>query len=149
MVYLLSTFKAVSLIFAGSAVLTGLQALLSPLSFARSFGLTVAPTKNASAATTRASPRDQLDNANVALAYVSLMGVRQLATGVTLMVFAFYGKWQEMAVILTILGVLVACTDGVLLYRAGLKGNAAFHAIPGLGIALLASMNISQAAATR
>lgn len=65
------------------------------------------------------------------------MGVRQLATGLTLFTFAYQGKWNEMATILTILGFVVAGTDGYYLAQTGARGQARFHAIPGALIALL------------
>ena len=66
------------------------------------------------------------------------MGVRQLATGITLLTFAYQTKWTEMANILAILGVVVAGTDGVYLSRFGAGKQAMFHAIPGALIAILA-----------
>lgn len=115
--YVLLTFKAVSLIFAVTAVATGGQAVVDPVGFSASFGLAV-------------SSRERVK------AYVSLMGVRQLATGVTLLVFACQGKWTEMATILAIIGFVVAGTDGYHLKRAGARGL--LHAVPGACIAALA-----------
>jgi hypothetical protein len=124
MAYVLPAFKAVSLTFACLAVATGFQALWSPTNFASSFGIPI-----------QSSPKSR---ENAALSYVSLMGVRQLATGITLLVFARQGKWEEMATILVILGFLVAGTDGLYLWRSGAGMKGPFHALPGAGIALLA-----------
>lgn len=66
------------------------------------------------------------------------MGVRQLATGITLLTFAYQRKWTEMATVLSILGIVVAGTDGFYLWRFGATNQAKFHAIPGALIALLA-----------
>ncbi|DBA86180.1 hypothetical protein WJX77_005830 [Trebouxia sp. C0004] len=66
------------------------------------------------------------------------MGVRQLATGIILLIFAQQNKWTEMATILAIIGVVVAGTDGVYLSRAGAGNLGRFHAIPGALIAALA-----------
>lgn len=121
MAYLLPTFKAVSLIFAIAAVGTGVQALVDPVGFSTSFGLPLSKTAS--------------DNER---SYVSLMGVRQLATGITLLTFAYQGKWREMATLLAILGIVVAGTDGIYLSQAGKGGLARFHAIPGALIAALA-----------
>ena len=126
--YVLPAFKAVSLIFACSAVYTGAQAILSPISFTKSFGIQL-PIQAKSPA----------DFNQAALSYVSLMGVRQLATGITLLIFAYLRKWHEMGIILAVLGIVVAGTDGVYLYRAGYPSQARFHAIPGAIIALLAA----------
>ena len=64
------------------------------------------------------------------------MGVRQLATGLTLLAFAYQGKWKEMATILSILGIVVAGTDGACLAQKNL-GKGLFHAGPGACISAL------------
>jgi hypothetical protein len=64
------------------------------------------------------------------------MGARQLAQGLTLFAFAYQGNWNAAATILSILGIVVATTDGYFLStKGGDWGKGAFHAIPGLGIA--------------
>ena len=144
--YLLPVFKGVSLVFAIAAVGTGAQAIFDPAGFSKSFGLppntkmidpidalldrddTVAPKATAIPHQRRGS----------AMSYISLMGVRQLATGIILMTFAYQNKWAEMATILAIIGILVAGTDGVYLARAGATGQAKVHAVPGALIAALA-----------
>jgi hypothetical protein len=131
MALLLPAFKVVSMIFAVSAVVTGLQAIATPTSFSKSFGI---PIENVMS--TRATPsRPENDPSK---AYVGLMGVRQLATGLTLLTFAYQRKWAEMATILSILGFVVAGTDGIFLAQSGAARQAMFHAIPGALIALLA-----------
>lgn len=137
--YLLPAFKGVSLIFAVSAVATGVQAIVYPVSFSRSFGIPITAVKDAdtSKSTVNSHPSEQ-NNDPVALSYVSLMGVRQLATGITLLTFAYQKKWTEIATILSILGIVVAGTDGYYLSRTGARSQARFHAIPGALIALLA-----------
>ena len=67
------------------------------------------------------------------------MGARQLATGLILLTFAYQHKWTEAATILSIIGIVVAGTDGVYLSRAGAGQLARFHAIPGALIAALAA----------
>lgn len=137
MASLLSTFKAVSMIFAVSAVITGIQAIATPTSFSRSFGIPIGDVLSARGTQTRPE-NDPLK------AYVGLMGVRQLATGLTLLVFAYQGKWTEMATILSILGFVVAGTDGIFIAQSGATSQAMFHAIPGALIAILsASVTIS------
>ncbi|KAK4697782.1 hypothetical protein P7C71_g353, partial [Lecanoromycetidae sp. Uapishka_2] len=125
--FLLPTFKMVSVLFASSAVVTGIQAIMDPIGFSRSFGLPIAIVK------------DVVNSQSAPISYVSLMGVRQLATGITLLTFAYQQKWTEMATILTILGILVAGTDGIYLSRSGARNLAKLHAIPGALIALLAA----------
>ena len=66
------------------------------------------------------------------------MGVRQLAAGITLLTLVYQRKWKEKATILTILGIIVAGTDGFYLSRSGATNQAKLHAIPGALIALLA-----------
>ena len=134
MAFLPPLFKAVSLIFACAAVITGVHAMVDPLGFSRSFGIPINTVDNAGKF--EANAINALD-ANSTISYVSLMGVRQLATGVTLLVFAYQGKWTEMATILAILGILVAGTDGLYLFHSGARSQARFHAIPGALIALL------------
>ncbi|KAF2431480.1 hypothetical protein EJ08DRAFT_610426 [Tothia fuscella] len=138
--YILPTFKIISIIFALSAVVTGIQSILDPIGFSQFFGLPITPPKNApnkSTSKSTTTPSRSPDD-NITLSYVSLMGVRQLATGITLLIFAHQNKWTEMATILIILGLLVAGTDGFYLSRSGARGAGIFHAIPGALIALLA-----------
>ena len=145
--YLLLIFKLVSVAFAIAAVFTGAQAIVDPVGFSRSFGLPLGTT----AVDSRSSPNDH-DRASISTAaaasqsprhstmsYISLMGVRQLATGITLLTFAYQNKWTEMATILTIIGIVVAGTDGIYLSRAGATRLGQLHAIPGAFIAALAA----------
>lgn len=132
--YILPAFKAVSVTFASLAVVTGAQALCKPVGFAASFGMALQPLP-------KKNDADKNPNClgkETAASYVSLMGVRQLATGITLLAFASQGKWTDMATILVILGLVVAPTDGLFLYRSGAKAKGPFHALPGALIALLA-----------
>lgn len=131
---LLPPFKIVSVVFAIAAIVTGTQALLGPIGFSRSFGIPILPVKDASTAISGSNK----PNDNPTTSYVSLMGVRQLATGITLLTFAYQGKWTEMATILSILGMVVAGTDGWYLSRSGARSQGLFHAIPGGFIAVLA-----------
>lgn len=109
---LLPIFKTISLIFAFLSIITGLQPLLFPVSFSKSFGIPIpdpSPTKT----------------------YISLLGIRQLATDLTLLTFAYQDKWTEIATVLAIIGFVVAGMDGVFLARAGNRGNGVWHAVPG------------------
>jgi hypothetical protein len=125
MIYLVPTFKLVSIIFALASLATGIQAILTPLSFAKSFGILI-PTPS------------QTPTPTPVKSYISLLGIRQLATGLIILTFGYQGKWEEVATILVIIGLVVAWTDGVFLAKAGNWGGATFHAIPGAGISLLA-----------
>jgi hypothetical protein len=136
--FLLPTFKMVSVAFASSAIVTGTQAILDPIGFSRSFGLPITIVKDADKSKSTAISHFYKPNGNPIMSYVSLMGVRQLATGITLLTFACQKKWTEMATILTILGIIVAGTDGFYLSRSGARNVAKLHAIPGALIALLA-----------
>ena len=82
------------------------------------------------------------EDSSVASSYIGLMGVRQLGTGITLLVFAYQNKWAEIATILAIIGILVAGTDGIYLARSGATKAALFHAIPGALIAVLAAATL-------
>ena len=144
--YLLLALKAVSVIFAVSAVITGTQAIVDPVGFSRFFGLPLtsnltdsvgAYTKDDAGVTP--TPTATLHYyRSLTVSYVSLMGVRQLATGIILLIFAYQDKWVEIATILAIIGVLVAGTDGIYLSRAGAIRKGRLHAIPGALIAALA-----------
>lgn len=135
MIDLLPSFKAVSLIFAISAVATGAQAIINPIGFSRGFGLVLNSTPNPSI-----NNENKISHSHEILtkSYISLMGVRQIATGIILLTFAYQDKWTEMATILAIIGVVVAGTDGVYLARGGTRNLGLFHAIPGALIAALA-----------
>lgn len=134
-----TSLPVVTLIFASAAVYTGLQALILPEKFADSFGIRLpdaTTTKSTSdAARTISSLKDP-----GASAYVSLMGARQLGTGLSLFAFAYVGKWAEAATILFIIGVLVAGTDGWhIMKTGGSLGGGLYHAGPGAAIAALAA----------
>jgi hypothetical protein len=145
MAYLLPIFKTVSLIFAVSAVATGAQAIIDPIGFSKGFGLALSP-KMTDSVGSLTDKKDEVtsktaildSHRSLTMSYISLMGIRQLATGIILLVFAYQDKWTEMATILAIIGILVAGTDGIYLSRAGARKEARFHAIPGALIAALA-----------
>ena len=132
--WLLLLFQAVSVVFAISAVATGVQALVDPTAFSAFFGLPLHSNEDTSRTTGRPPYHRGL-----AASYVSLMGVRQLATGLTLLLFAYQSKWTDLAAILAILGILVAGTDGAFLYQAGHRQAGVFHAMPGALISALAA----------
>ena len=134
---LLPTFKVVSVVFASSAIVVGTLSVLDPIGFSRSFGLPITLAKDAD----KSKAIDIFkSNGDPIMSYVSLTGVRQLAFGIILLTFAYQKKWTEMATILTILGIVVAGTDGFYLSRSGARNSrsGASHAIPGALIALLA-----------
>ena len=127
-------FKLVSVTFAFLATLTGLQALLTPVRFATSFGIPI--TQAGPSVPAKSTALTQVDAAQ---SYVCLMGVRQLATGLILSAFAWQHKWTEMATILAVIGFLVAGTDGYYLaMRAKSISKGVYHALPGSLIASLA-----------
>ena len=129
-----SAFKTVSITFAIAAVTTGLQALTSPVSFATSFGIPLS--QHGRSQKPKAPPNAE---AGVNLAYIKVMGARQFATGITLLVFAYQGKWVEMATVLVIVGSIVAGMDGYQIAQNGSLGGGLFHAVPGWLIAALAT----------
>lgn len=135
MISLLSIFKGVALIFTGSALLTGIQAIVDPVGFSRLFGLPIpSNASNSSTSSTSSSGSDT----ELTRSYVSLMGVRQLGMGVLLAIFVYDDKWTEVATVLAVIGFVVAGTDGFYLARSGNRTQARWHAIPGAVIALLA-----------
>ncbi len=142
--YLLPTFKTVSVMFAISAVATGAQAVVDPVGFSRFFGLPLTVTRSVGSLTddndaVMSRPTNILHyDRCLTISYVSLMGVRQLATGIILLIFAHQNKWTEMATILAIIGIVFAGTDGWYPSRAGARKLGRFHAVPGALIAALA-----------
>ena len=143
MAYILHTFKLVSMIFIVSALGTGLQAIIYPDSFAKSFGLpltTIATDASMDSNDLTVSKLTPIlvSHREVTKSYISLMGVRQLGTGIILLVFSLQNKWTEVATILAIIGIVVAGTDGIYLARSGAKKQGQWHAIPGAIIATLA-----------
>ena len=142
--FVLHAFKVISIIFALSAVATGVHALVGPVSFSRSFRLPLKSISTAGemriqddAVTSRATVI-LIHNYSLAKSYISLMGVRQLAMGVIILTFAYQNKFLEIATILAIIGTIIAGTDGMYLLHAGAWGPGLFHAIPGAIIAALA-----------
>ncbi|KAK0253924.1 hypothetical protein B0A54_11601 [Friedmanniomyces endolithicus] len=149
----IAAFKVVSITFAMLAVFTGAQALVDPVGFSKSFGLTLEPTIDSavsnikagdasSSSSRKAASHSEQQQRSLAKSYASLMGVRQIGTGLTLLTFAYKGNWAEAATILAIIGFVVAGTDGFFLARAGYGSLGRFHAIPGAGIAILAAAAI-------
>ncbi|KAK5725939.1 hypothetical protein LTR15_004129 [Elasticomyces elasticus] len=130
--YIIPTYKWVSVTFAMLSLGTGIQALVDPIGFSKSFGMPLEPTLSNDDNNKIGSRSQQY---GLAKSYVSLMGVRQLGTGITILIFAYQGKWAEAGTILALIGFLVAGTDGYHLARAGGASKGLFHAIPGACIA--------------
>lgn len=137
---ILIAFIAVSIAFAIAAIATGLQAMIRPIGFSHSFGIPVVASANSRES--KGSTKSLEPAIEAATTYISLMGVRQLATGIILLLFAFQRKWTEMAIMLSVLGIVVAGTDGAFLLLSGARSEAIFHAIPGVLIAMLASVTL-------
>ena len=148
--YILPTFKLVSVTFAILAVGTGARAVVDPVGFSQSFGLALEPKMktfsvpdangvDTGSRSNTVAPRSNQQHLSLAKSYASLMGVRLLGTGITLLTFAYQGKWTEAATVLAIIGIVVAGTDGYFLARAGHGSLGQFHAIPGASIAALAA----------
>jgi len=138
----LPVFKAISVVFAILATYTGFQGIVDPVGFSKFFGLPLGT--NPSRIQSRS---DDTAQHGLAESYVSLMSVRQLGTGIILLIFSFQRKWMEVATILAVIGLLVAGTDGVYIARGGTWAAGAFHAIPGALIALTAWIVVRNGAA--
>lgn len=148
--YVLTSFKIISTIFSILAVQTGAHAVLRPASFAESFGLPIdlnvgQKSRGGDQKETLAAQR----NIDSGLSYVTMMGVRQLGTGVIILIFASRGKWMEIATILSVVGLLVATTDAYNLWSARKPGLARFHALPGIAIAAHAILVLSRDSGVR
>lgn len=133
-------FKTVSMIFAVASVATGAQAIIDPTGFSKTFGLPLQTPINAPSSKdpqVAAENTPQSDRA-MAMSYISLAGVRQLGTAITILTFALQDKWTEVATILAIIGIVVAGTDGIYIARGATRRAGLLHAIPGALIAALA-----------
>jgi len=129
-VNLLLVFKGVSIIFATASVFTGTQALLDPIAFSKTFGISI--------------PKDH--DTPLLRSYVTLMATRQLATGISILLLAKQGHFIAIAYILMIAGAVVAGTDGVFIAKNGSRRMGIVHAGPGFAIASLAALTIWQEA---
>lgn len=125
---LLLLFKGVSLIFATASVFTGTQALLDPIAFSKTFGITI--------------PKQH--DTPLLRSYVTLMAARQLATGISILLLAKQGHFIAIAYILMVAGIVVAGTDGVFIAKNGSRKMGVVHAGPGFVIASLAALTIWQ-----
>ena len=125
---LLLLFKGVSLIFATASVLTGTQALLDPIAFSKTFGITI--------------PKQR--DTPLLRSYVTLMAARQFATGISILLLAKQGHFIAIAYILMVAGIVVAGTDGVFIAKNGSRKMGVVHAGPGFVIASLAALTIWQ-----
>lgn len=125
---LLLLFKGVSLIFATASVFTGTQALLDPIAFSTTFGITI--------------PKQH--DTPLLRSYVTLMAARQLATGISILLLAKQGHFIAIAYILMVAGIVVAGTDGVFIAKNGSRKMGIVHAGPGFVIASLAALTIWQ-----
>lgn len=135
MTTLFIVFKLVASTFTVLCTLTGLQAIIDPSGFSKQFGIPIplpSPSKSQSASSASHS---------TTAAYISLVGARQLGTGLTLLAFISQGKWSAAATVLAVIGVVVAGMDGLYIARSGpgRVGAGVFHALPGGLIALLAA----------
>lgn len=146
MIYLLATFKLVSITFTLAALATGAQGVVDPVAFSRTFGLPLPMTNTTNNANSKApkaaeasATETSLDKEReLARTYASLMGARQLGTGIILATFIYQNKWTEVATVLAVIGFVYAGTDGLFLARAGKTAKALWHALPGALIATLA-----------
>lgn len=85
MAYLLPILASVTSIFSIAFIMMGIQALLSPIGFSRTFGLPFNITHQPDSPSSR-------HHINVTTSYISLMGIRQLATGLILLPFSYQQK---------------------------------------------------------
>jgi hypothetical protein len=123
-------FKGISLIFATASVFTGAQALLDPIAFSKTFGISV--------------PKQH--DTPLLRSYITLMATRQLATGVSILLLARQGRFIAIAYILMVAGFVVAGTDGVFIAKMGSRKMGVVHAGPGFVIAAIAALVIWQEA---
>jgi hypothetical protein len=123
-------FKAISLIFATATVFTGAQALLDPIAFSKTFGISI----------------PEQHDTPLLRSYVTLMATRQLATGISTLLLARQGHFIAIAYILMVAGFVVAGTDGIFIANMGSQKMGIVHAGPGFVIASIAALVIWQEA---
>lgn len=123
-------FKGISLIFATATVFTGAQALLDPIAFSKTFGISI--------------PKQH--DTPLLRSYITLMAIRQLATGISILLLARQGHFLAIAYILMVAGFVVAGTDGVFIAKNGSRKMGIVHAGPGFVIASIAALVIWQEA---
>jgi hypothetical protein len=116
-------------------VFTGVWSLIDQVGYAAGFGLPIGTSGQPSHARLSAVTGTGSDALR---AFVMLTGVRQLATGLIVLLFARQSKWTELATMLSITGVVVAGTDGVVLMKNGYGRAGARHAVPGVMISAMA-----------
>ena len=121
-------FKGISLIFATATVFTGAQALLDPIAFSKTFGISI--------------PKQH--DTPLLRSYITLMATRQLATGISILLLAKQAQLLAIAYILTVAGIVVAGTDGVFIAKNGSRKMGIVHAGPGFVIAAIAALTIWQ-----
>ncbi len=100
MIYLLSIFKTVSVIFAISAVTINVQVIVDSIDFSRVFELILSSTLTNSVksfidnedAVTFKTTAILHYHRSLMMLYISLMKVRQLATRIILLIFAYQNK---------------------------------------------------------
>jgi hypothetical protein len=127
---LFTLFKGISLIFAAASVFTGAQALLDPIAFSKTFGISI--------------PKQH--DTPLLRSYVTLMATRQLAMGMSILLLARQGHFIAIAYVLMVAGFIVAGTDGVLIAKMGSRKMGIVHAGPGFVIASIAALVIWQEA---
>ncbi|KAM0700290.1 hypothetical protein Q7P35_012010 [Cladosporium inversicolor] len=120
--------KGVSLVFATASVFTGARALLDPIAFSTTFGISV--------------PKGH--DTPLLRSYITLMATRQLATGISILLLARQGHFIAIAYILMVTGIVVAGTDGVFIAKMGSRKMGIVHAGPGFVIASIAALTIWQ-----
>ena len=121
-------FKGISLIFATATVFTGAQALLDPIAFSKTFGISIS----------------KQHDTPLLRSYVTLMATRQLATGLSILLLAKQGHFIAIAYILMVAGIVVAGTDGVFIAKNGSRKMGIVHAGPGFVIASIAALTVWQ-----
>lgn len=121
-------FKGVSIIFATASVFTGAQALLDPIAFSKTFGISI--------------PKQH--DTPLLRSYITLMATRQLATGISILLLAKQGQFLAVAYILIVAGIVVAGTDGVFIAKMGSRKMGIVHAGPGFVIASIAALTVWQ-----
>ena len=129
---LLLVFKPISIIFGLMTTVGGIQALLNPIAFSKTFGIIVS----------KESDTPMLRS------YITLMSTRSLATGFSILLLGRVGHWVSVAYVLMVAGVVVAGTDGAFIAKHGSTRMGLVHAGPGFVIAAVAAAVIWQEGST-
>ena len=118
-----------------AATLAGFRSILSPKSFAQSFGLPQSdpqPRLQGQDQEVRSQSKS-LDSSNP---FIPVVGVRNIATGLSILTFSLQNKSQTTGTVL-LCNLAAMVGDTVICYRLGARGSETSHLVASMVFALL------------